>query len=324
MHSIRKQENQMTHTTTKGTRTTVDGWLRAIASIGAAAGALLGAAPSHALDVTAFGQQISIPKNTPSGTVLARHYVSPQQACGKPTCSITTVWNYPYGGSSGPGPTVETNVSGVSTRMLINGRSYPTTEPVNIEITQPIEVQLLGDGRTNTGGSLAGTNGNPAYFGMKLAGGQGNIFISLKGTITPIDGTCSVPNQKVTLPSVSPRKFGDVGSVAGTYSFQVRVENCPKGYNRVGYSLNPVGGVIANAPGVLPVGADTTAKGVQIRIANNAGTPVTFDQSIKLDAYNKATGGSFAIPMQASYIKTGPTVDTGTVSGSMVVLMDYQ
>lgn len=313
----------MTHTTTKGTRTTVDAWLRTIASLGAAAGALLVAAPSHALDVIAFGQQISIPKNTPSGTVLARHYVSPQQACGKSTCSITAVWNFPYGGSSGPGPTIETNVSGVSTRMLINGKSYPTGD-VKIGINQPIEVQLIGNGRTNSGGSLAGTSINPAYFGMRLASGESSIYISLKGTVTPIDGTCSVPNQKVTLPSVSPRKFGDVGSVAGTYSFQVRVENCPKGYNRVGYSLNPVGGVIANAPGVLPVGADTTAKGVQIRIADNAGTPVTFDQSIKLDAYNKATGGSFAIPMQASYIKTGPTVDTGTVSGSMVVLMDYQ
>lgn len=314
----------MTHKITKGTRATVDAWLRTIASLGAAAGALLGAAPSHALDVTAFGQQISIPKNTPSGTVLARHYISPQEACGKPMCSITTVTNYPYGGSSGTGPTIETNVSGVSARMLINGKAYATTNSVNIEITQPIEVQLLGNGRTNSGGSLAGSSTNPAYFGMKLAAGQGTIYIVLKGTVTPIDGTCSVPSQKVTLPSVSPRKFGDVGSVAGTYSFQVRVENCPKGYNRVGYSLNPVGGVIANAPGVLPVGADTTAKGVQIRIADNAGTPVTFGQSIKLDAYSKATGGSFAIPMQASYIKTGPTVDTGTVSGSMVVLMDYQ
>ncbi|NHV26695.1 type 1 fimbrial protein [Burkholderia sp. D-99] len=207
--------------------------------------------------------------------------------------------------------------------MLINGQSHPTTDPVLIEITQPIEVQLLGDGRPNLGGSLAGSAGNPAYFGMALVGG-GSVYINLRGQITPIDGTCSVPNQTVTIPPVNKQKFGDIGSTVGTQSFYLRVDNCPKGYNQVGYTLNPVGGVIANATGVLPPGADTTAAGVQIRIADAAGTPVTFGRSIKLDAYSKTTGGSYAIPMQASYIKTGPTVGTGTVSGAMVVLMDYQ
>lgn len=313
----------MTHTMTKGICATAAAWRRTIALIGLAAGAVLGAMPAHAVEITAFGKQLSIPKNTPPGTVLARHYITPQQACGRPTCQITTIWNYPNGGQVGTGPTVTTNVSGVSTRMLINGQAHPTTDPVKMEITQPIEVQLIGDGRPNVGGSLAGTAGNPAYFGMAFPGG-GAAFIVLSGRITPIDGTCSVPNQTVTLPPVNIKKFGDIGSTAGTQSFQIRVDKCPSGYNRVGYMLDPVGGATVNAPGVLPRGAGMTAEGVQISVADAAGTPVTFNRSIKLDAYDKTTGGSYAIPMQASYIRTGQTVGIGTVSGAMVVLMDYQ
>lgn len=294
----------------------------------AAAGA---ATPSAwAIDVYAFGQALSIPKNTASGTVLARHYITPMQACGQSKCTVTSLYNYPNGGGSvGTGPTITTNVSGVSgvsTRLLINGQAYATGVPLAtlIEFTQPLEVQLLGDGRTNTGGSLAGTHtANPFYYMLEMTGGA-TLRIYLKGTITPIDGTCSVPAQTVTLPNASLNKFGDVGSTLGTQSFQIRINNCPKGYNRIGYMLAPRGGAIANAPGVLPLTAGSTASGVKIRVADDKGVPAAFDISTKVDAYNKGTGGSYAIPMQASYIKTEATIRPGTVNGAMTVLLDYQ
>ena len=291
----------------------------------AAAGA---ATPSAwAIDVYAFGQALSIPKNTASGTVLARHYITPMQACGQSKCTVTFLGYYPEGGLPGTGPTITTNVSGVSTRLLINGQAYAKGDPVAtpIEFTQPLEVQLLGDGRTNTGGSLAGAYGfAPFYFALAMKEWATDTHIYLKGTITPIDGTCSVPAQTVTLPNASLNKFGDVGSTLGTQSFQIRINNCPKGYNRIGYMLAPRGGAIANAPGVLPLTAGSTASGVKIRVADDKGVPAAFDTSIKVDAYNKGTVGSYAIPMQASYIKTDATIKPGTVNGAMTVLLDYQ
>ncbi|WP_261317905.1 fimbrial protein [Burkholderia cepacia] len=295
---------------------------------GVAAGAVAPTAWGANVEVTAFGQQLSIPKLTPSGTILARHYITPLQACGKTKCTIySRIVNYPNGGVNGPGPIITTNVSGVSTRLLINGQAYETNFNLSspIEFSQPLEVQLLADGRANTGGSLAGTNGaTPFYFSMMLKEIAPYFVIALKGTITPIDGTCSTPAQNVTLPGALLRKFGDVGSTVGAHSFQIRINNCPKGYNRIGYTMEPRGGVIANAPGVLPAGADSTASGVKIRVTDDKGVPATFGTSIKVGDYDKATGGSYAIPMLASYIKTDATVTLGTVSGAMTVLLDYQ
>ncbi len=151
-----------------------------------------------------------------------------------------------------------------------------------------------------------------------------NALIYLGGTITPIPGTCSVPNQTVTLPKESLNKLVNVGSTIGIKNFQIKINNCPKGYNRIGYQLEPVGGVIENAPGVLPLTGGSTASGVKIQLADNKGEPATLGSSLKVDAYNKATGGSYAIPMQASYIRTGSTATPGTVNGALNVLLDYQ
>ncbi|QCP54835.1 type 1 fimbrial protein [Trinickia violacea] len=273
----------------------------------------------------AFGQQISIPKSVASGTVLARHYITPIQACGQTKCTATSFNNFPNGGSLGTGPTITTNVSGVSTRLLINGQMYATgTFATPIEFTQPLEVQLLSDGRTNTGGSLAGEMvGSPFYFSFRYSNGD-LLRVYLGGRITPIDGTCSVPAQTVTLLDATLKQFGDVGSTVGTQSFQIRINNCPQGYNRVGYTLNPTGGVIANAPGVLPLTAGSTARGVKIRVADNKGVPAIFGTSINVVDYNKATGGSYTIPMEVSYVKTDATIQSGTVNGAMTVLLDYQ
>ncbi|WP_196483492.1 fimbrial protein [Burkholderia territorii] len=320
----------------EGMRMGVGRRIRAIAFMAAAAAiAAVAVSPASAqTHVDAFGQQISVPRNVASGTILARYYISPAQACrGMSKCEMASFFNrikgdFDYGKTS----TIMTNVSGVSTRLLINGQTY---EPdifkayyPPIKITQPLEVQLVRDDRPMSDGGLAGVNATYShYFAVvtrEPSAPVDKIYIHLKGTIKTIDSTCSVPAQTVTLPSGSVNKFGNVGSTVGAHSFRIRVNNCPKGYNRIGYMLEPRGGAIANSPGVLPLTAGSTASGVKIRIADDNGTPAVFGTSITVDAYNKATGGSYAIPMQASYIKTDATIKPGTVNGAMTVLLDYQ
>ncbi|AZD73964.1 fimbrial protein [Pseudomonas chlororaphis] len=285
------------------------------------------ASPSvRAAEIYAFGQQLSIPQNTASGSILARYYATPTQVCGLLECFITAVRNYPNGGNNAvAGPTITTNVSGISARLLINGQAYVTGEfSQPIKLSQPIEVQLLADGRQNLGGSLAGANTvAPNYYTLTMSNRTASQ-IYLGGTITPIAGTCSVPNQTVILPKGSLNKLSNVGSTIGMKNFQIQINNCPKGYNRVGYTLDPVGGTIANSPGVLPLAGGSTASGIKIRVENAQGVPATMGTSIKVDGYNKTADGSFAIPMQASYIRTDAVAKPGTVNGAMTVYLDYQ
>ncbi|AZD36495.1 hypothetical protein C4K22_3754 [Pseudomonas chlororaphis subsp. aurantiaca] len=284
----------------------------------------LAVSPSAKADVTAFGQELSIPKNTASGTIVARHYITPSQVCGQSKCTVSSILAYPNGDGTDSGATIiTTNVSGISTRLLINGIAYGSSYP-RVAFTQPIELQLLGDGRENKGGSLAGIHSSPYYFELATAESIARFKIYLRGTITPIDGTCSVPNQTVKLPKTLLNRLERIGSTAGTQSFQMQINNCPKGYNRIGYTLDPVGGAIANSPGVLPLAGGSTASGIKIRVENAQGAPATMGTSITVDGYNKAAGGSFAIPMQASYIRTDTVAKPGTVNGAMTVFLDYR
>ncbi len=289
----------------------------------------IGTSPSAMSAIYAFGREISLPMSTPSGVVLARHYISPLEACGKPTCNYSQILNYPNGGqANAPGPTIATNVPGVSTRFLINGQAYPTMKfTPALQSSQPLEVQLLSNGQPIRGGSLAGINasGSASYF-ILYSQEQGTNYqsIYLNGKITPISGTCSVPAQTVTLPTAPVRNFGDIGSTAGSQNFRIQINNCPAGYNRIGYTLSPVGGMLSSSSGVLPLTGDSTASGVNIRITDDQGIAAVFGMSKMVNAYNKATGGSYMIPMQASYIKTDETIKPGTVNGAMTVLLDYQ
>ncbi|WMI97312.1 fimbrial protein [Pseudomonas chlororaphis subsp. aurantiaca] len=279
---------------------------------------------ASALD--AFGQELSIPKNSAAGTILARHYFTPMQLCSRSTCTIHSIATYPNGGGSGGGAAtlITTNVSGISTRLLINGTAVGSTTAA-IKFSRPVEVQLLSDGRQNLGGSLAGEHLHPFYFSISTKEAPGySSTINLKGTITPIDGTCSVPSQTVKLPKTLIQRLERVDSTAGTQSFQIKINNCPRGYNRIGYTLDPVGGVVANSPGVLPLAGGSTASGIKIRVENAQGAPAIMETSITLDGYKKAAGGSFAIPMQASYIRTDTIATPGTVNGAMTVSLDYQ
>ncbi|VWB57822.1 fimbrial protein [Burkholderia territorii] len=282
---------------------------------------------AHAYD--AFAGSYSVPASPVAGTVLLREFVSSATICGeknRPTCTLIEPGAsfVPLGGGASlPGPLIPTAVTGISVQMLVNGVPLARSS-INILFKDLIEIQLVADGRTITGGSL--NSNNPVGYIYMPSFKEFNTVrkLELAGKITSVPGTCSVPSQNVTLPSVTARKFDTVGSMHGTQRFQLRVNSCPKGYNQVGYSLRPVGGAVAGAPGVLPLSADSTASGVKIFVADDNGAPVNFGQSIKIDAYDKTTGGSYAIPTEVSYIQTDAAVTTGTVNAAMAVTLEYR
>ncbi len=263
----------------------------------------------------------SLPSNLKVGTIVKRVSLTPQQICGADVCRATRFVIWPAGNGSQVigGPDNPTNVSGITARVLIDGKEqkrYDDNFQYKLTIDKPIEVQFLVDSRAPKDGVLTG-----AHFGVITTA---NNYIYLAGTVKRINGSCSVPAQNVLLPDTPLGKFREVGSTAGTKTFQVRIDNCPKGFNQISYKLSPVGGVIAGSPGVLPLEAGSTVSGVSIRIADNQGAPAAFDTAMKVEGYDKETGGSYSIPMQASYIKTATTIMPGTVKGSLNVVLEYQ
>ena len=213
-------------------------------------------------------------------------------------------------------------------QVLVNGEPQTRMRGESpVTFSSPIEVQLI---RNNYGSPWFGTGaakGDVAFwfFTKTMTGTEVNQnYIRLKTSLTVIEGTCSVPSQTVELPSTRARSLTGIGTTAGERSFQIQINNCPKGYNKVLYRLKPVGDTLEKSPGVLPLSPDSTAKGVKIKVTGTAGAAAVFDTSIQMDDYNKATGDSFSIPMRVSYVQTEANVRPGTVNGAMSVLMEYQ
>ncbi|KVM54560.1 fimbrial protein [Burkholderia ubonensis] len=275
----------------------------------------------------AFGQAaVSIPSNAVSGTIVARHYFTPQEFCEMDTCTITTSTLSDNGSlwSNINGPDVLTNVSGLSTRILVDGT--PLTKSLKTTVRNTVEVQLFRDSRAPKNGSLSPGTFNAYYRITYKSGVFGEqALIYLGANVNFINGTCSVPDQTITLPSVQQNAFNGVGSTTGTVDFQLRLNNCPAGYNRIGYQLSPLDGAVAGRPGTLQLRPESTAAGVGIQIADGmTGNPLPLQQSITVTGYNKNTGGSPSIPLRASYVQTAATVKGGSVRAAAQVLLDYQ
>lgn len=92
-----------------------------------------------------------------------------------------------------------------------------------------------------------------------------------------------MPSQTVELQPTRARTLAGIGTTAAERSFQISINNCPKGYNRIFYRLKPMGDNVETSAGVLPLSAQSTAKGVRIRVTDSAGAPVAFDTSNRID-----------------------------------------
>ncbi|HWV03872.1 fimbrial protein [Burkholderiaceae bacterium 26] len=284
---------------------------------------LIAAQGASAREFYPFPATLSLPSGLPKGTVVARRFYTPTQLCGEAKCRLMTFAPFPYGAD---GPTSPLELKGLSMQVIVNGKAQKRMDLSDpyVAFSTPVELQLIRDSSSDIASSTTQDQIRFWFFTYTMTGATRieNYFSINKGSLTKIEGTCSVPSQTVELPPTIGRKLGGVGSTAGVRDFQIKINNCPKGYNRVGYTLQPMGGV-ADAPGVLPLGTDSTAKGVKIRLANRNGTAAKFGTSLKLDDYDKATGGSYMIPMQVSYIQTEATVTPGTVKGAISLRLDY-
>ncbi|RQB63936.1 fimbrial protein [Pseudomonas aeruginosa] len=285
------------------------------------------AGTSMAANLYAFGgRDIAVPSILPEGSVTSRYTFTSMQVCGKPSCDLIGVSLYNKGSVWDPidGPDLDTNVRGLSVRLLLDG--IPASSSFKGTFSQIAEVQLLRNSMPLSGGQFASGAFN-SYFLITYKDGlisSGTSSVRLTGSVTTINATCQVADQTVKLQPIASARLGGVSTYAGVTPFDLVVAGCPRGYNRVGYSLQAVGGAVAEGSGVLPRLAGSTASGVSIRVTDEAGVPLRMGISLPVTAYDKNTGGAYWIPMNASYVQTAERITPGSVLAAMVILLDYQ
>ncbi|MDZ4361105.1 MAG: fimbrial protein [Variovorax sp.] len=318
-----------------GVRCARSAWVAMLLVVGSASSEAQNSDSLLRATVDAFGGGVvKLSSLAPKGAVVARYYVMPQQLCGAPKCSIKQVQLFAKNGSTlAPAGTVltDTNVSGISAQLLINGAPQAVVDSGNtntpaVETSSAIELQLIRDGRALVGGPFLGSSSSrtTSWRFYPVGGGSASYIYLEKSSVSVIAGSCRASGQTVTLPPARVDGFNGIGTTSRSRAFNIQLENCPPGFNQVGHVLSAIGGEVPGIRGALSPSAGSTASGVAIKLTDVSGAPATFGMSLPVTSYNKVTGGSASVPMHASYVQTGATVVPGTVKGAVQVLLDYQ
>ncbi len=152
--------------------------------------------------------------------------------------------------------------------------------------------------------------------------------------VTFIESTCQTPDVTFNMGSVPLSTFQGSGTRNGNWQNQnLNINNCPAGLNRVSVVLaTPSTGWLDSVNKVFKLNNPSdvaTAQGIGIQLGMGPTQTIpSYDTQILLNSYgyNSATGGSFAVPLWARYVKpaSSATVSPGRANGMMIFTMVYQ
>ena len=147
--------------------------------------------------------------------------------------------------------------------------------------------------------------------------------VTMTGSLIISASSCKTPDVSVNMGDYVASEV--TGSRGQTYpvNFDIALNACPEGINRVTYSLQANTPVIDSESGLVALDGASGAKGVGLRIMDGDGTPLALDKAHAFSAYD-VQGGDFKIPLSAAYIHLeDQPLGFGTANTSMTFTMSY-
>ena len=284
---------------------------------------------------------ISIPANTPDGTVIATSAQASPASAPTITCGRWINW---FGGRYWQGQT-ETLTNGVvnlrggnqdnqTYATGIPGISYRITHPSAYLRAYPLDsdaistsvfsvtsgLELIKTGAITSGSVLvAGPLGD-----WKWVDTVGNVLIpetfKLGNSITFTTPSCTLVADpiNVILPTVASSAFTGVGSTSGKKPFQIQL-SCPSGTAVKKITMHTAS-ADSHAGVVAPTVGAGYAQGVGVQILDSNSNAVVFENQTVVTPPNATT----SIPYFAQYFQTAPTVSGGNVKATVTFDIFYQ
>lgn len=215
------------------------------------------------------------------------------------------------------------------------GGCYARNLGSSMSFTGRIAVRLvripgtMASGGVTTAGALSricAYTGGPSSSSNMSTYQDGAPCTSINVTSTTIQvAACTTPDVLVPLGTHSPTEMASIGSTTQAVAFHVSLNSCPAGLNQIQYRIEPVTTVVNSAQSLVALDASSSASGVAVQLLNAAGTaaaPLSTSTFQTFSGYNTSTGGSYTIPFQARYYRTG-AITPGTANTSMTFTMQY-
>jgi type 1 fimbria pilin len=269
---------------------------------------------------------LTVPADTPDGTVIYQDTVQSAQNSWRCTGSSQygLVMN-PTLGSVTSGSTYPIGKTGLSFRVWIDTLSRYETAPFTLKPDgygiNPGSVRL----EIVKSGTLAPQ--------VKIAAGNlgslkaDDLIISKYNLTNPLvlnAASCQTPSVPVAMgDDYQLWEFRDAGATPRTVRFNIGLNQCQTGINKVTYSLKATTPVIDAARGVVALNGGSTAKGIGLQLMNDVGQPIALDTAYTFSGFT-TTGTSFKIPLSASYYRL-PTgnVEAGSANTEVTFIVNY-
>ncbi|MGS7251201.1 type 1 fimbrial protein [Pseudomonas sp. SK] len=130
--------------------------------------------------------------------------------------------------------------------------------------------------------------------------------------------SCETPNIFVEMGEHNLSVFSRSGNATPPKAFNIKLNNCPSGIQKVSYSLSATSGspAVDGALGIIKLNTSSTAKGIALQLLDGNQTPIQLDKTYVFNEYS-TDGGNFSIPLSAKYIRTLPNGDAGQYDEGM-------
>lgn len=285
---------------------------------------------------------ISIPANTPNGTILA---TSAQVAPSPPptiTCghydngnndkndwheqaeTLTYGVANSRGGFLADNTIYETGIPGLGYRIT-QSSAYLTPYALNSvplssqTFNASSSLELVTTGQITSGSVLAaGKLGDWKWVDFK-----NNVLIPetfvLANSITLTTPSCTIVTDpiNVILPTVTTNAFTGIGSVSGKQPFQIDL-SCPPGTAVAQITMHTA--TPDSHPGVVAPAGAGYASGIGVQVLDANSKPMVFENQTVVTPPNATT----SIPYFAQYFQTAPTVSGGNVKATVTFDIFYQ
>ena len=239
-------------------------------------------------------------------------------------------WRTTYNGQTSPWQALSANGGvTVAPETLFGPVEYDaqTRFPLNVEV----QVQFVKTSTGLTAGNVAAFD--PLYIqpyrslngGSQIDQGPYRIVDYKAGDLKiATGGTCTTPNVNVPFPTVPISAFTGIGSTAGVTSFNLSFNNCPAGFNSIGYTFSPTTSIADAGQGVVTLSTTSTAKGVGIQITTNDNTPIQYGSVYNLENYDPFNTKSYTVPFKAALYQYESQASAGSIKGAVTFTMTYK
>ncbi len=273
---------------------------------------------------------LTIPADTPDGTVV---YQDTVQRWGSDnwTCSATSQYgvavNPALGTPTSKVTTFPLGKTGLSFRIWLEMETTSRYE-ASLRAIDP-KSYLIKSGAAR----LEIVKSGPLASQVTIAAGNlgnlqsGELILNKFNLANPLvlnAASCQTPSVPVAMgDDYQLHEFREAGAKTRTVRFNIALNQCQAGINKVTYSLKATTPVIDVTKGIVALNSTSTATGIGLQLMNDAGQPIAFDTTYPFNAFT-TTGTDFKIPLSAAYYRL-PTGDlkAGSANTEVTFIVNY-